>query len=209
MKSLLIAVAAALAVLVLAVPTAPGAAGCRDVKQPRAKPDGQLKAPKGRLDAGRTWDAVVQTSCGTFTIRLAPRTSPRTAASFVFLARRGFFNGTVFHRIVPGFVIQGGDPTATGTGGPGYEVRDTPPRSTRYTFGTVAMAKTPDAAAGTSGSQFFVVTASPSVALPPDYAVLGHVVAGKAAVRRIGALGDQNEQPTQPIVVDRVTIRSR
>ena len=81
---------------------------------------------------------AVSTNCGDFTITLDPKASPKTTASFVALARKGFFDGTVFHRIVPGFVIQGGDPTATGTGGPGYQTVDTPAPSTRYPLGTVA-----------------------------------------------------------------------
>ena len=95
-----------------------------------------------------------------FTIRLAVKTSPATTASFVSLARKGYFDHTIFHRIVPGFVIQGGDPTATGAGGPGYTTVDRPPSSTRYTLGVAAMAKARHQPAGAGGSQFFVVTAA-------------------------------------------------
>jgi cyclophilin family peptidyl-prolyl cis-trans isomerase len=152
-------------------------------------------------------DAVVATSEGTFTIRLAAETSPNTVASFEQLARKGFFDGTIFHRIVPGFVIQGGDPTGTGTGGPGYSVVDRPPADTRYVRGVVAMAKTGAEPAGTSGSQFFVVTGA-DVGLPPEYAVLGKVVSGMPVVLKIGALGDpQTEQPTRKITVEKITIR--
>jgi peptidyl-prolyl cis-trans isomerase B (cyclophilin B) len=151
-------------------------------------------------------DAVVETSEGTFTIRLAPKVSPNTVASFEMLARKGFFDGTTFHRIVPGFVIQGGDPTGTGTGGPGYTVVDTPPPGTRYTQGVVAMAKTQSEPAGTSGSQFFVVTGA-DVGLPPDYAVLGKVTSGLGTVLKIGKLGDpQTEQPTKTVTVRKITI---
>jgi len=104
-------------------------------------------------------DAVVKTSEGTFTIRLDVKDSPNAVASFEKLAKKGFFKGTIFHRIVPGFVIQGGDPTGTGTGGPGYTTTDPPPTNARYTHGVVAMAKTATESPGTAGSQFFVVTA--------------------------------------------------
>ncbi len=100
----------------------------------------------------------METSCGSFTIRLDQKTAPNTAASFASLTEKGFYDGTVFHRIVPGFVIQGGDPTGTGTGGPGYSVVDKPPENAKYTRGVVAMAKTGDEPPGTAGSQFYVVT---------------------------------------------------
>jgi cyclophilin family peptidyl-prolyl cis-trans isomerase len=104
--------------------------------------------------------AVVKTSEGSFTIRLQPAVSPNAVESFEKLARKGFFDGTIFHRIVPGFVIQGGDPTGTGSGGPGYTTVDPPPANTRYTKGTVAMAKTQAEPPGTAGSQS--VTIEPS-----------------------------------------------
>jgi cyclophilin family peptidyl-prolyl cis-trans isomerase len=119
--------------------------------------------------------------------------------------QKKFFDGTVFHRIVPGFVIQGGDPTGTGGGGPGYTTVDKPPASTRYTHGAVAMAKTQTEAPGTSGSQFFVVTAQ-DAGLPPDYAVLGNVVKGLAVVDRIGKLGDANEQPTELVQIEHAAV---
>ena len=150
---------------------------------------------------------TLETSCGSFTIRLDVRHSPRTAASFLTLARTGYFDRTIFHRIVPGFVIQGGDPTQTGGGGPGYSTVDRPPASTRYTEYKVGMAKTAAEPAGTSGSQFFVVT-GPSVQLSPDYAVLGTVYVGRSVVDRIGRLGDPNtEQPTRVIEIERATVR--
>ena len=147
------------------------------------------------------------TNCGRFTIRLDVRHSPRTTASFFALARRGFFNRTVFHRIVPGFVIQGGDPTGTGTGGPGYSTVDRPPANARYTKYTVAMAKTQTEAPGTSGSQFFVVTGS-NVRLPPDYALLGTVYVGRRVVDLIGTLGDPSTQlPTRVVEIERTLVR--
>jgi peptidyl-prolyl cis-trans isomerase B (cyclophilin B) len=151
--------------------------------------------------------AVVKTSEGTFSIDLDVTDSPHTVASFEQLARKGFFNGTVFHRIVPGFVIQGGDPTGTGSGGPGYSTVDAPPANTTYLHGTVAMAKTDTDPPGTAGSQFFVVTGG-DAGLSPVYAVLGHVVSGLAVVDRIGTFGDaQTEKPTKRIVVDSIIIK--
>jgi peptidyl-prolyl cis-trans isomerase B (cyclophilin B) len=171
-----------------AQPTTTDANGCRPVTAPQGKAKNEQK-PTKPLAAAKTYDVTIATNCGSFTIELATKTSPATTASFASLVRKGFFAGTVFHRIVPGFVIQGGDPTGTGSGGPGYSTVDKPPASTRYTHGVVAMAKTGAEAAGTSGSQFFVVTAA-DAQLPPDYAVLGKVVEGLDVVDKIGQLGD-------------------
>ena len=128
------------------------------------------------------------------------------ASSFAALVRRHFFDGTVFHRIVPHFVIQGGDPSGTGAGGPGYTVVEPPPGNSLYTEGVVAMAKAADEPRGAAGSQFFVVTAT-NAGLPPDYAILGVVTKGLKVVRRIGALGDPaTEKPTRRVVVLRMTV---
>jgi cyclophilin family peptidyl-prolyl cis-trans isomerase len=179
---------------------------CRDVEQPQPRPEGTLKAPTAVLDVEKTYLLTFRTNCGDFTVRLDPKASPKTGASFLALARSDFFDGTYFHRIVPGFVIQGGDPTGSGTGGPGYTTVDTPAAGTTYTRGVVAMAKTAAEAPGTSGSQFFVVTAA-DAGLPPDYAIVGRVVDGLDVVARIGLLGDPStEFPTQPVVVDDVAV---
>ncbi len=183
---------------------------CGTVKQPEPKPDGGAKRPTEELDTNAAYDVVLKTSCGDITIRLDQKTSPKTAASFAALAKSGFFDATVFHRIVPAFVIQGGDPTATGTGGPGYFTRDAPPKDTAYTKGTVAMAKTQTEPAGTAGSQFYIVTA-PDAGLPPEYAVRGMVVEGLEVVNAIGELGDPASgdlgTPLQPVVIERAALR--
>ncbi len=159
------------------------------------------------LDPARTYEVVLETSKGAFTITLDVKTSPETTASFVSLARKGFFDGTIFHRIVPGFVIQGGDPTGTGTGGPGYTTLDPPPADARYTKGVVAMAKTAAEPPGTAGSQFFVVTGA-DVGLPPEYAILGRVKDGLDVVEEIGRLGDPaTEQPTERVEIEKATVR--
>ncbi len=179
--------------------------GCANVEQPATKPDGGEKAPTESLDPGTTYELVVETTCGDFTIRLDPTLAPKTTASLVALAESGFYDDTTFHRVVPGFVIQGGDPTASGTGGPGYTTVDPPPTDTQYTTGTVAMAKGPADPAGTSGSQFFVVTA-PDAGLPPDYAVIGKVTKGMETVSAIEALGLGDGPPGKPVVIEKVTV---
>ena len=186
---------------------APGTAtGCRDVAQPEPRAEQTLNAPTALLSVAKTYRVVVRTSCGSFAITLDPRAAPKATASFVALARARFFDGTVFHRIVPGFVIQAGDPTATGRGGPGYTTVDPPAAGTTYRRGTVAMAKAATDPRGAAGSQFFVVTAA-DAGLPPDYAAIGKVTEGLDVVARIGALGDPNtELPTQPVVIEKVTV---
>jgi peptidyl-prolyl cis-trans isomerase B (cyclophilin B) len=191
--------------------SAPSAAksGCTNVPLPAARGDGKAKAPKKRLDPKKTYALVFKTNCGTFTVTLDLAKAPATAASLVALSKSGFYNGTIFHRVVPGFVIQGGDPTQSGSGGPGYQTVDPPPANSRYTKGVVAMAKTGAEPAGTAGSQFFVVTGA-DVGLPPDYAIVGKVTGGRRVVDRIGKLGDPTtEQPTRHVVVESVTVRQR
>ena len=191
-----------------ATETAETVSGCESVEPPAPRDAGGATAPKERLDPERTWTLTFDTSCGTFVVTLDLDSAPATAASLVSLAQSGFYDDTVFHRIVPGFVIQGGDPTQTGTGGPGYSTVDAPASGATYTKGVVAMAKTEDEPAGTAGSQFFVVTGD-DVGLPPDYAVAGTVTDGLDVVERIGALGDPaTEQPLQPVVVRSVTAAS-
>jgi peptidyl-prolyl cis-trans isomerase B (cyclophilin B) len=188
--------------------TTTDANGCIPVSAPSAGARHETK-PTAPLSPSKTYDVTLTTNCGSFTIRLATKTSPATTASFVSLARKGFFDHTIFHRIVPGFVIQGGDPTATGTGGPGYTTVDPPPASTRYTLGVAAMAKSASDPPGASGSQFFVVTA-PDAQLPPDYAVLGKVVRGLPVVKKIGRLGDPASggqgTPTETVEIEKATV---
>jgi cyclophilin family peptidyl-prolyl cis-trans isomerase len=190
-------------------PTTTDATGCVTVPQPKPA-NRRAPRPTAPLDPAKRYDVTFRTNCGSFTIRLAVKTSPKTTASFVSLARRGYFDGTIFHRIVPGFVIQGGDPTASGLGGPGYTTVDRPPASTRYTLGLAAMAKAGNQPAGAGGSQFFVVTAQ-DAQLPPDYAVLGEVVKGLPVVERIGQLGDPASggqgTPTEVVEIEKATVR--
>jgi peptidyl-prolyl cis-trans isomerase B (cyclophilin B) len=184
-------------------------AGCTNVQKPAPKPDGGRKKPSASLASGKTYKLTVVTNCGSFTMQLDTKSAPNASASMVALAKSGFFNGTVFHRIVPGFVIQGGDPTGTGTSGPGYTTVDVPPASTRYTLGVVAMAKSGAEPPGTAGSQFFVVTAQ-DAQLPPDYAVLGTIVKGQATVDKIGQFGDPASGgqgvPTETVEIEKATV---
>jgi cyclophilin family peptidyl-prolyl cis-trans isomerase len=179
---------------------------CERVQAPDPKADGSAKKPHLKLDPAKTHTVELQTSCGDFTVTLDAEGAPQTAASFASLARSGFYDDTVFHRIVPGFVIQGGDPTGTGTGGPGYKTVDEPPANAAYTRGVVSMAKTAAEPPGTAGSQFYVVTGA-DAGLPPEYAIVGEVTAGMDTVMRIEALGDPSgsEQPSQPVVVEKAT----
>jgi len=182
------------------------AEGCAEVDAPAAKPDGGATRPSELLEETVTYTLVFETTCGDFEITLDQGTAPDTAASLVALAQSGFYDETTFHRVVPGFVIQGGDPTGSGSGGPGYSTEDVPPPGTKYTRRVVAMAKTATEPPGTSGSQFFVVTAE-DAGLPPEYAVAGEVTKGYETVERIEALGDAvTEQPSQPVVVERVSV---
>jgi peptidyl-prolyl cis-trans isomerase B (cyclophilin B) len=186
-----------------------GKGGCDQVPAPPARPVERRPKPKLRLDPSETYKATVETNCGTFVIALDAKQAPITGGSFVSLARAGFYDGLGFHRIAPGFVIQGGDPSGDGTGGPGYKVHERPPKDVAYTRGTVAMAKGGAEPAGTSGSQFFVVSGPNAATLPPDYAIVGNVTSGMDTVKRIDGFGDVNDPsgtPTRPVVVESVTV---
>jgi cyclophilin family peptidyl-prolyl cis-trans isomerase len=178
---------------------------CTSVDAPEAREPGSNEAPSEALDASKTNTLTFDTNCGSFTITLDPELAPKTAASLVALAESGYFDDTIFHRVVPGFVIQGGDPTQSGGGGPGYSTVDAPPSDAAYPQGTVAMAKSQMEAPGTSGSQFFVVTGDGS-GLTPDYAIVGEVTDGLDTVLRIDALGAGDGPPSQPVVVNTVTV---
>jgi cyclophilin family peptidyl-prolyl cis-trans isomerase len=176
--------------------------GCEEVQSPAPKKV-SLEPPSKPLTAPT--NAVVSTSCGDFTIALDVDRAPKTSASFASLAESGVYADTLIHRIEPGFVVQGGDPSGDGSGGPGYNVVEAPPSNLRYLQGVVAMAKTGTEAAGTSGSQFFVVTAQ-DAQLPPDYALLGEVVQGLDTVLRIEELGQAGGTPRAPVIIESVTV---
>jgi cyclophilin family peptidyl-prolyl cis-trans isomerase len=191
-----------------ATPAAPE--GCQTASAPKAKGEGKLPKPKAALDPSKTYVATVSTNCGDFEITLDSQQSPKTGGSFKSLADKGFYDGTTFHRIVAGFVIQGGDPKGDGTGGPGYSVVEAPPKDLLYEKGVVAMAKTGTEPAGTSGSQFFVVTAE-DAQLPPDYALLGKVTSGQDVVDKIGVVKTDpaTEAPVDPVVIASVKVTAK
>jgi peptidyl-prolyl cis-trans isomerase B (cyclophilin B) len=190
-----------------ATPADHAAPGCQKVAAPKPKGEGKLPKPKEALDPAKTYLATISTNCGDFVITLDAKQAPKTGGSFKYLADKGFFDGTTFHRIVAGFVIQGGDPKGDGSGGPGYKVVEAPPKSLQYTKGVVAMAKTQLEAAGTSGSQFFVVTAE-DAQLPPEYALLGKISGGQDVVDRVAAADTDpsTEMPIDPIVIRSVKV---
>jgi peptidyl-prolyl cis-trans isomerase B (cyclophilin B) len=184
---------------------------CKQVSEPSPKGPQHLKKPTLKLDPAKAWTATVVTNCGSFTIELDVKRAPKTASSFASLAQKKFYDGLVFHRIVPGFVIQGGDPEGSGNGGPGYTVVEAPPSGLQYAHGVVAMAKTGTEPDGASGSQFFVMTADNQ--LPPQYALLGKVTKGLDVVDAIGGVplqgnDPQGGPPVDPVVIDSVTITS-
>jgi len=148
---------------------------------------------------------LIKTSKGDITLKIEGSLSPIAAGNFVALAACGYYDGVVFHRVVPGFVIQGGDPTGTGGGGPGYAIQDEPVTAT-YHRGTLAMARTSQP--NSQGSQFFIVLAddaAQALAAANTYAIFGEVTTGMDAVDAIAAAADQ-EIPTNPIVMDSVTV---
>ncbi len=178
--------------------------GCEEVEAPKPK-NVSFKAPDEVLEKGEPATAVVKTNCGTFEIALDTDRAPKTANSFAFLAEEGFYDDLTFHRVAPGFVIQGGDPEGNGLGGPGYTVDEEPPPNLAYTKGMVAMAKSSADPPGRSGSQFYVVTA-PDAGLPPEYALVGKVSEGYDVVEKIDALGTEEEKPTQTVLIEEMTI---
>jgi cyclophilin family peptidyl-prolyl cis-trans isomerase len=185
--------------------------GCKEVSAPKPRtgePD--LPEPRPARLSG-TWTVTFVTSCGSFSFRLDTARQPKTAASVASLVRAKFYDGLTFHRISPAPpIIQGGDPTGDGSGGPGYSVEETPPKDAAYTRGIVAMAKTGQEPAGTSGSQFFVVTGE-DAQLPPDYAIAGKVTKGIDVAERINGLGTADPSgdgaPVQTVVIEKATLK--
>lgn len=184
--------------------TTAGSGGCKEVEAPAPKKI-SLKAPPQTVKKGEKLTAAVETSCGSFDIALDSSRAPKTVNSFVYLSDKGFYDGLDFPRIAPGFVIQGGSPSNSTLGGPGYTVVEKPPANLAYTKGTVAMAKSSAEPPGSSGSQFFIVT-GPDAGLPPEYALVGKVSQGMDVVERIGKLGTPAEKPKQTVLIEKITI---
>ncbi len=160
--------------------------------------------PEMQIDTSKTYKATIKTNMGDITVRLFADESPNTVNNFVFLAREGFYDGVIFHRVIRGFMLQGGDPTGTGTGGPGYRFPDEldAARKHKYAKGTLAMA---NAGPNTNGSQFFVMHAD--YGLPPQYAVFGKAIDGLDVVDEIGntptAPGDR---PKSDVVIQTIEV---
>lgn len=184
---------------------APASADCPPIEGAGAQTREFDAAPPMCLEDGATYAAVVTTNKGEFTIELDPATAPVAANNFVFLARNEYFDDTECHRIIPNFVVQCGDPTATGTGGPGYTIVDEPP-TVPYEIGSIAMAKTP--APDSAGSQFFIITGTDGAALPPEYALFGRVTDGfETTVEAMAAAGTPGAgTPSEPIEIQSIRI---
>jgi len=161
------------------------------------------KEPPMIIDPEKRYTATMETSKGTMTISLDPVAAPHTVNNFVFLARFHYFDGIFFHRVIPGFVLQGGDPDGTGRGGPGYQFADELPKAGRYEIGSLAMA---NAGPDTNGSQFFIISGPQGVQLPPQYSLFGKVVKGLDVVSAIEAVGTSSGSPKEKVFIDSVTI---
>jgi cyclophilin family peptidyl-prolyl cis-trans isomerase len=160
-------------------------------------------APPMIIDTAKNYTATMVTSKGTLEIVLDALGAPVTVNSFVYLARWHYYDGIVFHRVIPGFVLQGGDPTGTGAGGPGYRFDDELPKAGRYELGSLAMA---NAGPNTNGSQFFVISGPDGMRLPPLYALFGKVVKGLDVVQTINDIGSPSGAPRESVVIESVTI---
>jgi len=158
------------------------------------------------IDSAKTYEATMVTDKGTLEILLDPLAAPVTVNNFVFLARWHYFDGIIFHRVIPGFVLQGGDPTGTGTGGPGYRFEDELPKPGRYELGSLAMA---NAGPNTNGSQFFVISGPDGMRLPPLYSLFGKVISGLDVVQTINDLGSGSGRPSEVVTIQSVTITER
>ncbi len=180
-------------------------------KQPVAQPLTTKKMysypPVMAIDTTKEYTATLKTSAGDITVQLNAKATPNTVNNFVFLAREKFYDGTIFHRTIPGFMIQGGDPQGTGMGGPGYKFADESFEG-KYERGTIAMA---NAGPNTNGSQFFIMHAD--YALPPNYVIFGKVTSGLEAVDKIATAptkpGGEGSSPVAPVTVESVTINEK
>ncbi len=162
------------------------------------------EAPPMCIDPAKRYSAEIVTSLGALTVALDAAAAPKTVNNFVFLARYHYYDGVIFHRIIRGFMCQGGDPTGTGRGGPGYRFDDELPQPGRYEIGSLAMA---NAGPNTNGSQFFIVSGQSGVRLPPQYSLFGKVVKGLDVVTQMEAVEtDRSDKPRADVVIESVTI---
>jgi cyclophilin family peptidyl-prolyl cis-trans isomerase len=163
-----------------------------------AKPKSYAAPPPLTIDVNKQYVATIKTTMGDIKVQLDAKNAPATVNNFIFLARDGFYDGTPFHRIIKGFMIQGGDPTGTGTGGPGYKFNDETPKG-GYDVGSIAMA---NSGPNTNGSQFFICEGDQCKTLPPSYNLFGKVVDGIDVVHKIAAVSvttGSDGQPSKPL----------
>ena len=157
--------------------------------------------PALAIDPKKTYTATIETTAGTMNVEFFPEDAPNTVNNFVFLAREGYYEDVIFHRVIPGFMIQGGDPTGTGSGGPGYKFKDEPVTK-KYTRGILAMA---NAGPNTNGSQFFIMHAD--YGLPPSYTIFGQLTSGEDVLDAIAtAPKGSQDRPKEPVKMTKVTI---
>ena len=160
--------------------------------------------PEMGIDPSKRYTATMETSMGSIVIALDAIKAPKTVNNFVYLAGYKYFDGIIFHRIINGFVCQGGDPTGTGTGGPGYRFADELPKAGEYQIGSLAMA---NAGPNTNGSQFFLISGPDGVRLPPAYSLFGQVVKGLEVVSAMQAVPTaRGDRPVTDVVIDSVRI---
>jgi cyclophilin family peptidyl-prolyl cis-trans isomerase len=172
-----------------------------DDKLPKKQFDSE---PEMGIDPGKRYTATMDTSMGTLVIALDAAAAPKTVNNFVFLAKWGYYEGVICHRIIKNFVIQGGDPTGTGRGGPGYRFSDELPKPGRYEVGSLAMA---NAGPNTNGSQFFIISGADGARLPPQYSLFGKVVKGLDVVEKMQSVAtNSQDRPNIDVVINRVTI---
>ena len=160
--------------------------------------------PEMGIDSTKRYTATMETSMGTIVISLDPINAPKTTNNFVFLALNHYYDGIIFHRIIKGFVCQGGDPQGSGMGGPGYRFEDELPKPGKYAIGSLAMA---NAGPNTNGSQFFIISGQSGCTLPPLYSLFGQVVKGLDVVEKMQNVEtDGRDRPRTDVVINSVTI---
>jgi cyclophilin family peptidyl-prolyl cis-trans isomerase len=191
-----------------AVPAASAASGSAAGAAPSTSGKQWPAPPAMAIDQNKSYTALIKTNQGDITVALNAKDAPLTVNNFVFLARERFYDGVIFHRVLPGFMIQGGDPTGTGTGGPGYKFADEPIK-TKYEIGSIAMA---NSGPNTNGSQFFICEGQNCTTLPASYNHFGKVTAGQEVVTKIanvpkttGGDGAQSK-PVTPVVINTIEI---
>lgn len=188
---------------------------CPAVPPPPPKEEQLPAPPPTEIDTAKTYKAEMQTSCGTMMFDLDPASATVDVNNFVYLARKGFYDGLVFHRVIKGFMIQGGDPFGTdkaraGQGSPGYSYTGSTPTTQPgapkvYKVGSLAMANSGDPSS--NGSQFFIVSGPQGEALPPKYSLFGQITNGMDVLTKIAASAtDEKDYPTEPVVINKVTI---